>query len=90
MTTLERLLRRSAIAAVLLLAGCDDGPAPPRRSRLERLDRELVRCTSDDACPAGAGCELGACTYECAADTDCTGGTCDDHGRCTAALGDPP
>lgn len=42
-----------------------------------------IRCNSDDQCPCGQHCLLGACHHECEQDTDCEG-WCDSFGYCRA------
>jgi hypothetical protein len=47
---------------------------------------EYTRCTLDADCERGDHCSLGACTHDCLADRECTGGTvCSSRGRCIAA-----
>lgn len=50
-------------------------------------------CALDADCPRGDFCRLGACSHDCLADRDCSGGTvCSDRGRCVAesAVSQPP
>ncbi|MGM0555597.1 MAG: Ig-like domain-containing protein, partial [Myxococcota bacterium] len=52
----------------------------------EALIAEPRNCRLDNDCACGAYCDLGACTYDCLTDSDCSGGeTCSDFGRCVAA-----
>jgi hypothetical protein len=47
---------------------------------------EYTRCSLDADCSRGDHCSLGACTHDCLADRECTGGTvCSSRGRCIAA-----
>lgn len=77
-------------AALWVLAACtsSDPPAPRPLSSAEaaalaNLDRSLLTCTIDSSCPRGSHCALGACSYECSADTPCAPDlTCDPTGRC--------
>jgi len=47
---------------------------------------DYTRCSLDADCSRGDHCSLGACTHDCLADRECTGGTvCSSRGRCIAA-----
>lgn len=61
-----------------------------------RTDLALARtrCTRDENCACGSGCDRGVCTSGCALDVDCAEGmVCDSFGRCVpperANLADP-
>lgn len=53
----------------------------------ERLDPvpQRTRCTRDENCACGTGCDRGQCTQSCTLTADCSGDTvCDSFGRCVA------
>ncbi|MGV3622210.1 MAG: hypothetical protein ACO1OB_15405 [Archangium sp.] len=90
----------SALVFLGLIAGCrpvdelpaDAGPIQEMDSawagtctRSETLVTSRARCTRDENCPCGTGCELGVCVARCAWSDEClTGTVCDSFGRCVA------
>ena len=65
----------------------DGGPAAPLWAglctRVDALLASPTRCTRDENCPCGSGCDLGLCKSACSLNTDCGAGlVCDSFGRC--------
>lgn len=54
--------------------------------RLLEANPQPVRCTRDENCGCGTGCELGLCVQRCSLNVECAeGAVCDSFGRCVAA-----
>ncbi|MDP2274259.1 MAG: hypothetical protein Q8K32_26175 [Archangium sp.] len=53
--------------------------------RLETALLTRTRCTRDENCGCGTGCDRGLCTGSCAFNTECAAGSvCDSFGRCVS------
>ena len=68
------------------------GPSHALCTRDPGLLAQPHLCTRDDDCPCGSACNLGACSSQCLADTDCGPAfVCDGYGRCASpALANQP
>ncbi len=44
-----------------------------------------ARCTRDENCGCGTGCDRGRCTSACALNVECAQGVCDSFGRCVSS-----
>ena len=82
---LQHLISVLGISLVLVSSGCSE-TQPQQSNYVCQKNLELISarpsCLETSTCPCGTSCEFGECAFECTADAQCGGGTCDMFGKC--------
>ena len=95
---MRRLAAIASGASLIALAACSSSNDAPSGGSTCTPDPTVLAtardCRSDDQCPCGAHCSLGACSSDCgvgASSKSCSAGArCDSFGRCRAPGDDAP